>query len=144
MNIIVTLFFAMLFLHFSEKQVLNDNEYIKIELRQPEKISIATSGEIAFVFEPVTGIHINTTPLFELKVEKDSPFEVVGKARFQKNEKEYLDLKKPLEFSIKAKKGTKTGFQNLKGKLNYFYCSDKEGWCSRFSQVIDVAIEVTP
>jgi hypothetical protein len=144
MKIILALILIILFSPFSEKLILNDNEHIRLELLQPEKISSENSGEIAFFFEPVIGIHINTNPLFELKLEKNSPFEVVGKARFQKNEKEYLDHKKPLEFSIKPKKGTKAGDQKLKGKLNYFYCSDKEGWCNRFSQTIDLTINVIP
>ncbi|MDP1677159.1 MAG: hypothetical protein Q8L88_09850 [Bacteroidota bacterium] len=144
MKTILAFIFTITFFPFSEKQLLNDNEHIKLELQQPRKISIAKSGDIAFFFEPIEGIHVNTNPQFELKLEKNSPFEIVGKARFQKNEKEYLDIKKPLEFSIKAKNGTKTGKQNLKGKLNYFYCSDKDGWCNRFSQKIDVTIEVIP
>lgn len=144
MRILSALVFTLLFAPIIEKQTLNDNEHIKLELLPPEKISVKKSNEIAFFFEPVIGIHVNTNPLFELKLEKDSPFEVVGKARFQKNDKEYLDTKKPVEFSIKTKNGTKTGKHNLKGKLNYFYCSDKDGWCNRFSQKIDVIVEVIP
>ena len=144
MKTMIVLIFTILFFPFGEKQTLNDNEHIKLEVQQPDKISISKSGEIAFFFEPIEGIHVNTNPQFELKLEKNSPFEVVGKTRFQKNEKEYLDIKKPVEFTIKAKTGTKTGKQSLKGKLNYFYCSDKDGWCNRFSQKIDVTIEVTP
>ena len=141
---ILTLIFTILFFSFGEKQTLNDNEHIKLELQQPEKISITKSGEIAFFFEPIEGIHVNTNPQFELKLEKNSPFEVIGKTRFQKNEKGYLDITKSVEFSIKPKSGTKVGKQSLKGKLNYFYCSDKDGWCNRFSQSIDVSIEVIP
>jgi len=144
MNILFALIVTFFLFSSGEKQIVNDNEHIKLEVRYPEKISIAKMGEIAFSFEPIDGIHVNTNPQFELKLEKNSPFEVIGKTRFQKNEKEYLDIKKPVEFSLKAKSGTKAGKQSLKGKLNYFYCSDKDGWCNRFSQAIDLSIEVIP
>jgi hypothetical protein len=126
------------------KQILTDNQHVTMEVRQPEKLSLVRTAEIAFFFQPLSGIHINTNPLFELKLEKDSPFEIVGKTRFLKTDKEYLDIKKPVEFSIKAKSSVKIGKQVLKGKLNYFYCSDNDGWCNRFSQLIEVTIEVIP
>ncbi len=144
MKTIVTVFLALFLSPTGEKLTLTDNKHIKLEIQQPEKISIVKSGEIAFLFQPVIGIHVNTNPLFELKLEKNSVFEVVGNVRFQKNEKDYLDVVTPVEFSFKAKTGTKAGKQKLKGTLNYFYCSDKDGWCNRFSQPIDVTIEVTP
>ena len=138
------LIIALLLSPSVEKKTLNDNKHIKLEVQHPVKISLTKTDEIAFFFVPVDGIHVNTNPLFELILEKNSSFEVIGKARFQMNEKEYLDTNKPVEFSIKAKHGTKTGKQSLNGKLNYFYCSDKEGWCNRYSQAITVTIEVLP
>ena len=133
----------MIFAMPSEKKTFTNNKHVKVELRAPGKISIEKEQSIAFFLEPVDGIHINTTPAFEIILEKNSPFEIAGKARFAKNEKEYLDTDKPVEFSIKAKNGTATGRQIAKGKLNYFYCSDKEGWCNRFSQPFEVSIDVT-
>ncbi len=144
MKIILTLLVIVFLSPTKEQLLLNDNEHIKLEIQKPDKISIAKANEISFLFEPIVGIHVNTNPLFELKLEKNSPFEIVGKARFQKNEKDYLDINTPVAFSFKVNKGTNVGTQTLKGKLNYFYCSDKDGWCNRFSQPIDVSIEVIP
>lgn len=143
MKAIVIFTIALLLSPIGEKQTLTDNEHIKVELQSPEKISASKSGEVAFLFSPIEDIHINTIPIFEFRLDKNSLFEIVGNPRFQKNEKKYLDIAKPIEFSIKAKKGTKPGKQMLKGKLNYFYCSDKEGWCNRFTQPVEVSIEVT-
>ncbi len=133
----------MFFFALSEKQTLTDNEHVTLELKLPKSISLTDPNEIAIFFSPIEGIHINTIPLFELRLDKHSAFEIVGKPRFQKNEKDYLDITKPVEFSVRPMKGTKPGKRILKGKLNYFYCSDSEGWCNRFTQPVEVNIEVS-
>jgi len=127
----------------TERVTFTNNKHVTVEIKAPEKISLTKENELAFFLNPVKGIHINTTPTFELILEKNSQFEIVGKPRFAKDEKSYLDIDKPVEFSIKAKSGTKSGKQSLKGKLNYFYCSDAEGWCNRFSQPFEVSVDVT-
>ncbi len=144
MKIFFALLMTLFFSPTKERLLFTDNEHIKLEIQKPDKISISKLDKIKFSFEPVVGIHVNTNPLFELKLEKNSVFEIIGKPQFQKNEKDYLDSNIPVEFSFKTKNGTNTGTQKLKGKLNYFYCSDKDGWCNRFSQPIDVIIEVIP
>lgn len=127
----------------AEKKIFTTNDHVKVEMRSPSKIALAKPEGIKFFFTPVEGIHINTEPMFELKLDKDSHFEVAGESRYAKNEKEYLNIKKPIEFSIKPKEGTKPGTYQLKAKLYYFYCSDKEGWCNRFSQPVELTITVT-
>lgn len=134
---------ALLLAAPTEKKILNNNEHVKIELRAPSKISASTTGEIAFFFTPEFDIHVNTTPAFELVLDKNSAFEAVDTPRYQKNNKDYLDTTKPIEFSFKVKKEIKPGKQLLKGSLRYFYCSDKEGWCNRYVQPIEVSIEIT-
>ena len=144
MKTIPVLLFTVFLSPTKERLLFIDNEHVRLEIQKPENISIAKSNEISFLFEPLIGIHVNTNPLFELKLEKNSVFEIIEKVQFQKNENDYLDISKPVKFSFKAKNGTKTGQYILKGKLNYFYCSDKDGWCNRFSQPFDVKIEVIP
>lgn len=125
-----------------ENQILTANEHVTLEMNVPKNISISKQGEITFFFSPIEGIHINTIPVFELRLDKNSAFEIIGKPKFQKNDKDYLDIAAPIEFSVKPIQRTKPGKHILKGKLNYFYCSDKEGWCNRFTQPVDVTIEV--
>lgn len=134
---------ALLVSPAGDKKTLGDNTHVKIHVQIPKKISAAKNGAISFSFSPNDGIHINTEPLFEFVPEKNSPFEVVGAPRFGATDKGYLDLSKAIEYTIKAKTGTVPGKYSLKGKLFYFYCSDAEGWCNRFSQPIDLMVEVT-
>lgn len=143
MNIMFAFFVVLLFVLPIEKMKLDNNQHVNVELKFPAKISTDKSGELSFFFKPIDGIHVNTTPMFELRFDKNSSFEVIGNPRFQKNEKDYLNITKPIEFSIKPKSEVKPGKHTVKGKLNYFYCSDAEGWCNRFTQPIDITIEVT-
>ncbi len=138
----ITLISLMMFLLPAEKQTLSSNEHVNIEMHVPTALSAAKPAVLAFWMTPVEGIHINSTPVVELRLEKDSPFELVGSPRFQKDDKEYLEISQPVEFTVKAKKGMSPGKQRLKGTLNYFYCSDKEGWCNRFSQKIEATVVI--
>ena len=143
MNILLTFLVALTIVLPIEKKKLDNNQHVNVEMKFPVKISIGKTSELAFFFKPIDGIHVNTTPMFELRLDKNSSFDVVGNPRFQKDKNDYLDITKPIEFSVKAKDNLKIGQYDLKGKLNYFYCSDAEGWCNRFTQPIDVIIEVT-
>jgi hypothetical protein len=143
MKVMSIILFFLLLAAPSEKILFTSNKHVKVELKLPENISLSNENIISFFLDPIDGIHINTTPLFEIVLEKKSQFEISGKPRFTKDENGYLDFDKSIDFTIKVKNGMKAGKQNLKGKLNYFYCSDKEGWCNRFSQPFDVSIVVT-
>ncbi|MBI1808057.1 MAG: hypothetical protein HYR76_13540, partial [Ignavibacteria bacterium] len=57
---------------------------------------------------------------------------------------EYLDASKPIKQSFTLAKSTKAGSLSFKGTLTYFFCSDADGWCSRFKQPIDVTVTVAP
>lgn len=143
MRITFIVLFCTAFLTAAEKNIFTTNDHVKVEMQFPSKISLAKNGVIKLFLSPNDGIHINTEPMFELKLEKDSHFELAGDPRFAKNEKEYLDTGKPIEYTVKVKNGIPPGKYSLTAKFYYFYCSDKEGWCNRFTQPIDLTITVT-
>ncbi len=133
----------LLFLTAPAPQSNVQNEHVKLGLSVQATVSEKTAATVSFTFTPLEGIHVNTVPNIELKLEKDSPFELVGKPKFTKTEKDYLDVTQPVIVTLKAKKNRSAGRSVIKGKLNYFYCSDKDGWCNRFSQPIEIGIEIT-
>ena len=124
-------------------QTLTNNEHVSVELKFPKTVLLSKSSKIEFFLTPTEGIHINTSPMVEFRLEKNSSFEIVGNPAFQSNENGYLETDKPIEFTVKPKSGSHVGKKSLKGKLNYFYCSDKDGWCNRFTQPIDLTIEIS-
>ena len=141
------LFFTTIIFFFAiptERKTFNDNEHIKVELIFPTKIrQFDTSQKLQFHFSPNNGIHVNTDPSIEFVIDKKSEFEVVGEPSVKKNKKGYLAITKPVEVSFKAKKNTPPGKYPLKGSLRYFFCSDKDGWCNRHSQDVELIIEIT-
>lgn len=133
---------SLLFSVPGETLKLSANEHVEVVMAHPTTMVLSGVDSLAFLFTPIAGIHVNTTPVFELRLDKNSPFELVGKPKFHPDENDYLAPRSPVTFSIKSKKGAAPGKQTLSGKLNYFYCSDKEGWCNRFTQPISITIDV--
>jgi|GEM_PF-855574 len=127
----------------SEKKTFTANSHVKVEMDAPAHLPLTKNGALKFFLTPNDGIHINTEPMFELKLDKSSNFELTGNPNFSKNEKGYLDITKPIEYTVKVKNGVQAGTYTLKATLYYFYCSDQEGWCNRFSQPVDLTITVT-
>lgn len=118
------------------------NEHVKMEISMQTTVSARTSVAVSFHLTPNEGIHINTSPAIEFIPAKDSPYELSGKPQYKKDEKDYLDFTKPVIVTLKAKNNSIAGKTVIKGKLNYFYCSDTEGWCSRFSQPVEMTVEI--
>ncbi len=131
-----------LFIHSPLMQSPTVNEHVKLETSIQLSITPQSVGTVSFTFTPLEGIHVNTTPNIELKLEKNSLFEIVGKPKYSKTDKDYLDISKPVIFTLSAKKELPAGKSVLKGKLNYYYCSDKDGWCNRFTQPVEMTIEI--
>ncbi|MBI2427270.1 MAG: hypothetical protein HYV29_00455 [Ignavibacteriales bacterium] len=142
MKLTLLLFIFFVLSTAAEKKIFTTNDHVKVQMQAPSKISPAKVSDIKIFFTPNDGIHINTEPMFELKLDKDSHFEISGEPRYGKNEKGYLDITKPIEFSIKTKNGIQPGTYPFKGNLFYFYCSDTEGWCNRFKQPVELTITV--
>jgi len=103
------------------------------------------TGEIVLMFAPEEGIHINTDPAMEFEFDKSSPIHFTGITSMPKAAKTgYLDPSKPVRCTFTVNKSVKKGKHALKGTVNYYFCSDVEGWCNRSSQPIELTFTVTP
>jgi hypothetical protein len=120
-----------------------DNEHVKLTLTSPIKMKDGKTETLLFRLQPKVGIHVNTNPMFEFVLDKNSAFHIVGKPNFEKNAKGYLETSQPIIISLSPTKGIPSGKHILKGSLRYFFCSDKDGWCNRHAQPIEVSVEVT-
>lgn len=124
------------------------NEYVKFELSlDQKKLKPGTNGQLLISLMPKKGIHINLQPPLDLMLEKNPAITLAGKpelARVRVDTSDYLDASKPIKQSFTLAKSAKKGSVTLKGTLTYFYCSDSEGWCSRFKQPINLTLTVTP
>lgn len=120
----------------------DENEYVQVYTSvKPANIKAGGTAEILFTFATQEGIHINLDPPIEVELDKN--IAALSKLDVPKAKgSEYLNLKKPVKQSFTLNKKLKPGKHQLKGTLTYFYCSDEEGWCSRFQQTIQLNIVV--
>ena len=123
-----------------------DNDYVKtvINLKQ-QKLKPGASGEILIYLKPKKGIHININPKIEVKLDSSGIIASTGNLVIPQAPKtSSLDPAKPIKQSFKLSHNIKPGRAILKGTLTYYYCSDAEGWCSKFKQPVELTIIVTP
>jgi hypothetical protein len=52
----------------------------------------------------------------------------------------YLDLAKPVRFSVTTAPDASQGMSRVKTTLSYFYCSKRENWCRKGSSDFDLAV----
>lgn len=142
MKLIAVCLLAFLFLYIGKNKTYTDNEHIKVEMKYSAKITAGQKGNLSFMLKPNAGIHVNTSPMPEIVMEKNSHFTISENPVLSKTKEEYVKTTKPIIFSFSPEKGLAPGTYSLKGKLQYYFCSDVEGWCNRFSQPIDVSIEI--
>jgi hypothetical protein len=54
----------------------------------------------------------------------------------------YLDLSLPVVFPVALADGAAAGAQTVAGKVTYFYCSKREGWCRKGTSELDLSVKV--
>ncbi|MFN3134205.1 MAG: hypothetical protein ACK44H_01395 [Candidatus Kryptonium sp.] len=110
---------------------VNRNKYVssnfKLERNKPNEFILVVT------LKPADGIYINSEP--EPKVKFNDSLVEALEVKFDKTEKNYIDTRKPIIVKLKSK--TKV-LKSLKGELTYFYCSNSEGWCSKFVEKFEV------
>jgi hypothetical protein len=52
----------------------------------------------------------------------------------------YLDLARPLRFSVTAAPDAAKGLSKVKTNVSYFYCSKRENWCRKGTADFDLAV----
>lgn len=146
MKYLAALFLASLFLSASvqtgEKPTKNEYVDVTISIKQ-KSLKPGTAGELLISFKPKRGIHINLDPPLSVKIDSSEFVASVGKLDTLRDARTaYLDVAKPVRQLFTLSKKIKPGTVTIRGLLTYFYCSDAEGWCSRFKQPIEVSVPV--
>ncbi|HTR80360.1 MAG TPA: hypothetical protein VMM58_01940 [Bacteroidota bacterium] len=142
---IVSLLFIALPL-FSTVVPVADQGEVKCDIALEKKImKPGATGEVLVTFAPDEGIHINTDPAMEFEFTKTPMIHLNGVVSLPKQPKTgYLDTRRPVRYSFTLDKKIPKGAYTLKGTVQYFFCSDAEGWCSRSSHPIELTFTVAP
>jgi hypothetical protein len=134
--------FVIAFFFCSNATMAQDEDEVKITA-QAVKDTVHAGRETKFVFhmQPAEGFHVNVEPQiklalletknFTLAAEKFMP-EANAKTLTTEDGYKIFDPKhtQPVTFAVKVAKGLKPGKYPVKAKLTYFFCSDKDGYCS--------------
>ncbi|RCK74579.1 MAG: hypothetical protein IGBAC_1527 [Ignavibacteriae bacterium] len=120
----------------------DEEEYVQVSyFIKPDILKPNSEAKLYLNFFPKAGIHINIDPPIELQL--DNKIATLKKLELSKSKNsEYLDHNKPIVQSIKLNKNLKPGKIKLTGNLTYFYCSEKDGWCSKAEQSIELNITI--
>lgn len=118
------------------------NEFVECTMSvRPDSLKAGSTGMLLIRLKPKPGIHVNLTP--PLKVMLDSTKVITASAsRHVPKKKEYLDTTKPIKHAFTLSSKIPPGTSAITGTLTYYYCSDAEGWCSKFTLPIDQKITV--
>lgn len=54
----------------------------------------------------------------------------------------YIDLGKPVRFTVTQAAGASTGLATVKTSVSYFYCSKRENWCRKGTSDFDLPVLV--
>lgn len=107
------------------------------------KDTVRAGREIQLIFQmqPAEGFHVNVEPQIKLALLDTKAFILVaGKFTPDSSTKTLTTTDgykifdpqhtQPVTFAVKAARDIKPGQYPVKAKLTYFFCSDKEGYCS--------------
>ncbi len=99
-------------------------------------------GELLVTLQPIKGIHINLEPAMSVRFDSSSGLQSNGAMGIPRKEN-YFDAGKKIHIPFVLSAASAPGTATLKATLTYYYCSDAEGWCSRFRQPLEISMTVT-
>ncbi len=121
---------------------LTGNKSVTVEVTLADSVvSPGATIDLAMKFTPVEGIHINLQPPLDFKADTASQVPLSGGLVLPKGSP-YLNTSAPVVQRFTIPKDAKPGRLTLKGTLIYFYCSDKDGWCSKYKQAVELSLTV--
>jgi len=143
MRYISLIFFAAAILFcFETAHAQNDEDEVKITAKAV-KDSVRAGREIKLVFhmQPQEGFHLNVEPAIKLALLDAKSFTLAAEKFAPDANTKTLTTEdgfkifdpthsQPVTFAVKVAKSAKPGKYPLKAKLSYFFCSDKDGYCS--------------
>ena len=141
------LVFCLSILPFAEEE-----NFLKIEASlRPESLSGGGEGKVVLKIKVAEGIRVNPNPSFFIEFapcealvfskEVYTPADL-GIETSEEMGEEYLKLDEPFEISFAVNLEAKKDEYLLEGKVSYFLCSKKEGWCLKSSSQFSVSFKI--
>ena len=118
------------------------NPYVSCKFEVNKKsFRPGSKGELLITLTPVKGIHINLAPAITVELDSGGTIVKRGTAQIPGKEK-FLDVTKSIRQPFFVSPSGGPAKVAIKGTITYYYCSDAEGWCSKFKQPFELSIIV--
>jgi hypothetical protein len=127
-----------------DNPVARENKYVQVDVTLESNTVIAgTEGAILFAFTPVEGIHINADPPVEVAIGKNPEVTLQGDPDISTDkETGFLSTSSPVRQRFSVSSTATPGTYSLKGTIVYYFCSDTQGWCTKFRQRVTLKLIV--
>ena len=121
-----------------------ENIYVKTAVSlSHQTLRPGERGEILVAFTPIDGIHINVRPPVKIGVDAEKILSINGAIKQAVDANTgYLAPGMPVKQAFRLHSNAQSGEYSIKGTCTYFFCSDAEGWCTKFSQPIELTLTI--
>ncbi len=127
----------------SDSLSIDENKFVKIIVQNSQnEIKSGKTTTLSVKFFPTENVKINSEPEIDFKLDKDSPFKLAVKSIPTIDSLGYLSAESQIDFVFRVKPKTGNISTKLSGDLIYFFCSEKDGWCNRYLQKIELPIKI--
>lgn len=106
---------------------------------QPDTVTVGDTAQVLISLKVEQGYHVNEIPPLSIELAEKAPLvllktkaepDTTRKAWLTQAGYQILDTSKPLVFPAVVAKKAPVSKTSVRLKVTYYYCSDKEGWCS--------------
>jgi len=143
MRVIMMIFIFLIAVFFCINAAgAQENEEVKIAAKAlKDTVRAGRTAQFVFHLQPAEGFHVNVEPQIKLALMDTKDFTLVAEKFTPGAEAKTLTTEdgykifdpqhaQPVAFAAKVAKSLKPGKYPVKTKLTYFFCSDKDGFCS--------------
>ncbi len=121
-----------------------DNPYVAVKAALlSDSVRIGEPVNLLLSFTPARGIHVTGKPAVAFVLDSSFSASLLGPPdRVVDSATGYLSLASPVRQQIALGRDMRPGPHMLKGVVSYFFCSEREGWCRRFRQHVELPLVV--
>ena len=123
----------------------NENKYVNLQIvLATDTLHAGDADVLRISLTPVEGIHINADPPVEVTLEKNTVVDLDGEPEMSTDkETGFLEVSEPIEQRLSISRKATPGWHAFKGTIVYYFCSETQGWCTKFVQQFSLQVNVT-
>lgn len=120
------------------------NKFVHVDVAVSESpLKPGQQAELRLMFTPADGIHVTIDPPVEIKIEPKRIFLLNGEStRPVDKSSGYLSSAEPVIQRFSLSRKVQPGKHVLKANIVYYFCSDDEGWCRKFTMPVELNLMV--